>query len=64
MIHVKNVGQGPQTVEGCGVLEHGQTGNAADTEHTQALVDAGHLLVMPEDDEPEPARARRTAKED
>jgi hypothetical protein len=56
-IHVKNVGRGPQTVEGIGVLEFEQTGHADDTPHTQALIDAGHLLEMP-DESTTPARRR------
>jgi hypothetical protein len=64
MIPVKNIGQGPQAVEGCGVLEHGQTGDAADTEHTRALIDAGHLLDLTDEPAPESRpRTRATAKE-
>jgi hypothetical protein len=48
MLTVKNVGQGPQVVEGAGILEHGQSGQAEDTQHTRALLDAGHLLELDE----------------
>lgn len=58
MIQVKNVGRSPQTVEGSGVLAAGETGQAEDTEHTRALIDAGHLLEL---DEPAPARSRTRA---
>lgn len=55
-IAVKNVGVGPQIVEGCGVLESGETTDrAADTPHTRALIDAGHLLEL----EPDSAAARK-----
>jgi hypothetical protein len=46
-IPVKNVSRGPQPVDGCGVLTHGQTGKAKDTEHTAALIDAGLIIEMP-----------------
>jgi hypothetical protein len=59
-IHVKNVGRGPQTVEGVGVLEFEQTGHATDTEHTRALIDAGLLLEIPDE---APARTGRAQKE-
>lgn len=63
MIHVKNVGSGPHPVDGCGVLEAGEAGHAEDTEHTRALIDAGHLLEL---DEPAPTttRSRAAAKGD
>lgn len=49
-IPVKNVSRsrGPQAVDGCGLLEHGKTGDADNTPHTAALIDAGHLIRMPE----------------
>jgi hypothetical protein len=46
---VKNVSRGPHPVDGCGVLAPGETGPAEDTEHTRALVDAGHLIELPAD---------------
>ncbi len=54
-IPVKNVSRsrGPQAVDGCGLLEPGETGVAHDTAHTAALIDAGHLIRMPG---PEPER--------
>lgn len=44
---VKNVSRGPQYPDGPGVLEPGETGEAQDTPHTLALIDAGHLLELP-----------------
>lgn len=49
MIHVKNIGRGPQSVDGCGMLAAGDKGRAQDTEHTRALINAGHLLDLTED---------------
>ena len=48
MIAVKNVSRsrGPIAIDGGGMLAHGDTGKAADTEHTVALIDAGHLLPL------------------
>lgn len=59
MIPVKNVSRGPLTVEGCGVLAHGETGQAADTDHTTALIDAGSLIEVPAK-----AKATRTKEEE
>lgn len=46
---VKNVSRsrGPQAVDGCGLLERGAAGDAHDTPHTEALIDAGHLIRLP-----------------
>lgn len=46
---VKNVSSGPQTVEGSGVLASEEVGPAEDTPHTRALLDAGHLIEMPDE---------------
>lgn len=46
LIAVLNVSRsrGPVALDGGGLLPHGETGKAADTEHTAALIDAGHLI--------------------
>jgi len=48
LIAVLNVsrGRGPVALDGGGMLAHGATGKAADSEHTAALIDAGHLLPL------------------
>lgn len=58
-IAVKNVGRSPQIVDGCGVMSHGDSGEAADTAHTRALIDAGHLLEL--EPAPDAAAARKRA---
>lgn len=45
---VKNISRGPQCIDGHGMLEAGMVGDAADTDHTAALIDAGLLLRMPD----------------
>lgn len=59
MIAVKNVARSraAQTVEGCGILAHEETGQAEDTPHTRALIDAGLLLEMPD----QPKRTARSS---
>ena len=46
-VAVKNVSRGPHPVDPLGMLEPGETGDATDTDHTRALIDAGHLIEMP-----------------
>ncbi len=48
LIAVLNVSRsrGPISLDGGGMLAHGEEGKAADTEHTAAQIDAGHLLPL------------------
>lgn len=46
-MNVKNVARRPVDLEGGRVLAHGETGTAPDTEHTRALIAAGHLVELP-----------------
>lgn len=45
---VRNVSRGPLVVDGCGALATGERGSCAETPHTAALIDAGHLVVVPD----------------
>jgi hypothetical protein len=56
---VKNISRGPQCIDGHGMLEAGNVGDAADTEHTAALIDAGLLLRMPDE---KPAAAKTSSR--
>lgn len=47
VVAVKNVSRGPLPVDPLGMLEPGEVGNADDTPHARALIDAGSLIEMP-----------------
>ncbi len=62
MIPVKNIGRGPLYVDGAGFIPSGDTADAADSDHTAALIDAGSLLRMPETAAEKRAREKREAE--
>lgn len=63
LIPVKNIGRGPLYVDGAGFIPSGDTGDAADSDHTAALIDAGSLLRMPDAEAKTETAAERRARE-